>query len=432
MDAINLYCSIFESSMMSEPSNRPAGDILIKGTRNFTANRCISGYIQSVPNADGLQSLEKILEDLHEKWYLEHIQKLKTEDQHTTRKKYLKDPNMRFITTNILDIDGTLLQSDMNLLNEELIKTIVEHKHDDMAICTRGEPRSQYDLILRYCQNELNKNPQNESVAKFEELIRTGKIKIYSKYDLIDKPDICEAGSITDDEMHEMLHIKTISDSTVLPYRSNPKLDEELQQLYEQVPSKRKITMAQYEEEKFVSDRMAYFENEDMKFITTNFVSIDAFLDKGELNKAMIHSFLTHRDDYAIMYKSKVNLTQINLYIDMGLEENPQDKTLLQFKQILESGEKTYRLTKLLGPNVCLTGRILVPPYEWENIGLKTLCELSYVGFSDQPSLAPALQEKLDKVPAHKKMSAAQYMKSKDEATTQQQNTPSQNNISRD
>ena len=428
MDNINLYCSLFEENQMSIPQNREAGNILLQplfehsGSFGFVKDRCISAYIISVrDDKKALSKLEKFIDkNSSSNRYSDCISNLKKESTLDARKRYLEDKNIRFITTNIIDIDGTLdygiepcktegAIGGRQKFNQQLIKMITEHPDDDFAICTRRifTPQDRLRVcknLIDNCQNFLKDEPENKCIAKFMQLLQTGKLKAYSKRDLMDNNRICLAGSITDDEMPEILGIQSISDATVSVYKSHPDLDDTLQPLWNSVPADRKITIQQFEDEKMLSTRMEYIKNPEMKFITTELIDQKVILKaprERELDIDMVKLLLNKKEDWAIVY-SFINK------VERALKENLDNEILCKFKKLLEDKNKLID-EAILGDtdNICLV-KPQICSQCLHKINALTDTSLSVI-YKPTP-MDSRIQKAYEKVPAERKITIQQYL----------------------
>ena len=99
---------------MSVPQNREAGNILLQplldNNLGFMRDRCISAYIISVrDDKKAISQFEEILKNnSNADKYCDYITRIKKQSTLDMRRDYLKNKDMLFITTNIIDIDGTL------------------------------------------------------------------------------------------------------------------------------------------------------------------------------------------------------------------------------------------------------------------------------------------------------------------------------------
>ena len=399
MENINLYCSFFESGQMRLPQNRAAGKILLQplleDNFGFMRNRCISGYITSVrDDAQAISELRDMLPPSCED-FVKYIDHLKEKSVLTTRKDYLKNNEMRFITTNIIDIDGTL-DYGAGKLNQQLMGMIADNPDDDFAICTRRASSPQDRLLvctnlINTCQEFLKNNPENKNVAGFMELLQTGRLKVYSKSDLMGNPNICLAGSITDDEMPEILGIQSLSDATVSTYHSKIDLPQELQPLWSAVPKDRKITLQQLTDEKMLETRMSYLQNSDMKFITTHLIDQSALLKERKLNRDVVKLLLKRDDDWAIVCFGR---DKISRYLD-----STDNDELLKGKII------NLDVTKI--DNICL-----VEPFVCSNMAfeIKSLTDTALSPLYKSAPLDPHVQEAYEKLPSARKMTINEYL----------------------
>lgn len=155
-------CHIYEDGLMSNELCRPIGDILLdklieKAEQGHWshANRSIDGYWQSVKdNPDAWKGLKVVLEKhpnyIFGKKYLAYMNGATPEDEMSVIQRYIETPNMYFVTTNMIDIDGTLIQNGK--ANDVLISSIIGwrgYDHKDIAVYTGGDPVSQKKVLLK-------------------------------------------------------------------------------------------------------------------------------------------------------------------------------------------------------------------------------------------------------------------------------------------
>ncbi len=424
MDNINLYCSLFENNQMSVPQNREAGNILLQplldNNLGFMRDRCISAYIISVrDDKKALSQFEEILKNnSNADKYCDYITRIKKQSTLDMRRDYLKNKNMLFITTNIIDIDGTLdygkepCKTENKIggrqkFNQQLIKMITEHPEDDFAICTRRIYSTRDRLkvcadLIENCRQFLEDEPENECIEKFMRLLQRGKLKAYSKRDLMNNEHICIAGSITDDEMPEILGIQSLSDATISTYRSCPELDKALQPLWNDVPADRKMTLQQFEDEKMLSARMEYLQNSEMNFITTELIDQDALLTpSGELDINSVNLLLNKEDDWAIVYYFNNKITKL-------LDEKVNDKILCKFKTVLEEKNKLINETIFRGKNnICLVKPRI---YSRGLSKINSLTDEALSVMSEPTQMDPRIKKAYEEIPAERKMTIKQYL----------------------
>ena len=152
-------CHTYEGGYMSNELARPVGDILLdklieKAEQGYFshANRAIDGYWQSVKNnPDAWQGLKAVLEK-HPNYvfgqkYLGYMKGNAPEDAKVLAQRYLENPNMLFVTTTMVDIDGTLIQNGK--ADENLIQLLIglEDSIGSVAIYTGGNPASQKRVL---------------------------------------------------------------------------------------------------------------------------------------------------------------------------------------------------------------------------------------------------------------------------------------------
>ena len=152
-------CHIYEDGRMANELARPIGDILLdklieKAEQGYFshANRAIAGYWKSVQNnPDAWQGLKAVLEKhphyVFGQKYLGYMQGKTPETAEVLAQRYLETPDMRFVTTTMVDIDGTLVQNGK--ANELLIRTLItlEDWIGGFAIYTGGHPVSQKKVL---------------------------------------------------------------------------------------------------------------------------------------------------------------------------------------------------------------------------------------------------------------------------------------------
>ncbi|MBR1373265.1 hypothetical protein IJ556_02300, partial [bacterium] len=410
METINLYCSLFEGEQMSEPENREAGKILLKPLHeegfDFVRDRCFGGYIQNIrDDKNALLDIEGMLqEDIH---YLEYITRLKETSAVEIRKGYLEDENMRFITTNIIDIDGTLDYgreiSGKPKLNQNIIHMIVEHPEDDFAICTRRiftskERMETCETLIKSCNTFLEHEPENMDVLKFIELLKNGKLKAYSKRDLMNNEHVCLAGSITDDEMPEILGIQSLTDASVSVYRSDGVIDEALMPLWKAIPAERKMTLQEFEDEKMRTKRMQYLQNPDMKFITTELIDFKELLTpEKELDINKVKLLLNKQDDWALVVG----------YAEKVMKES-DDETICRFKKVIEEQDKIIDRKLINRKNdICLIKPFVHPQNIYK---IQNLTDDSISIFSEPVPMDSRIKQAYEQIPAARKMTIKEYL----------------------
>jgi len=150
-------CHIYEDGLMANELYRPIGDILLdklieKAEQGYYshANRSIDGYWRSVKdNKDVQKGLKTILEK-HPNYafgqkYLSYMNGASPEDERVVIQSYIENPNMYFVTTSMVDIDGTLIRNGK--ANDNLIDSIIGRKN--IAIYTGGDPVSQKKVLVK-------------------------------------------------------------------------------------------------------------------------------------------------------------------------------------------------------------------------------------------------------------------------------------------
>ena len=171
-------CHIYENGDMAYKSCRIAGDIILdklieKAEQGFMsyANRSIDGYWQSIKDSPEVwEDLKAVLEK-HPNYafgqkYLGYMNGEKPEDVETLKEQYLQDESMFFVTTMLMDVDGTLIQDGK--INELLIENF-EHCEKDhrkkrstdnktmsrVAVYTGGNPESQKQVLLKAAAEKI-------------------------------------------------------------------------------------------------------------------------------------------------------------------------------------------------------------------------------------------------------------------------------------
>ena len=150
-------CHIYEDGLMSNELCHPIGNILLdklieKAEQGYYshANRSIDGYWRSVKdNKDAQKGLKTILEK-HPNYafgqkYLSYMNGASPEDERVVIQSYIENPNMYFVTTSMVDIDGTLIRNGK--ANDNLIDSIIGRKN--IAIYTGGDPVSQKKVLVK-------------------------------------------------------------------------------------------------------------------------------------------------------------------------------------------------------------------------------------------------------------------------------------------
>lgn len=160
-------CHMYEDGGMSNELARPVGNILLdklieKAEQGYFshANRSIDGYWQSVKNnPDAWQGLKAVLEK-HPNYvfgqkYLGYMKGKAPEDAKVLAQRYLKAPDMLFVTTNMVDIDGTLIQKGK--ANCALIRSLmsIERCFGDVAIYTGGNPVIQKRILAKAIAEQI-------------------------------------------------------------------------------------------------------------------------------------------------------------------------------------------------------------------------------------------------------------------------------------
>jgi len=150
-DVTHAMCHAYEHGTMSNSACQKAGDIVLdkmieKAEQSFYshANRSIDGYWKSVKDNpelwDGLKSvLEKHPNYPFGQKYLGYMNGQTPEDE-----SYVDNPNMLFVNTTMVDVDGTLLQNGN--LNTNLIKSLAT---SDYTIYTGGNPEKQREILFK-------------------------------------------------------------------------------------------------------------------------------------------------------------------------------------------------------------------------------------------------------------------------------------------
>lgn len=412
MEIVNLYCSLFEDGRMSKSENRKVGKILLEPLfekSGFMKDRCVAAYIQSI--RDDKSALSELGEMLQERSftdrYLEYIAQLKEKSIIQIRKGYLEDEKMRFITTNIIDIDGTLdygigITGKQNL-NLNIFHMIAEHPEDDFAICTRRiyDPKERLETcktLINYCEKFLEYEPENKDVAKFMELIESGRLKAYSKNDLINNEHVCLAGSVTDDEMPEILGIQSLTDATVSVYQSEGKIDDALKPLWKAIPESRKMTLQEFENEKLLPLRMGYLEDSQIKFITTELIDFGELLTpKKELDTSKVKLLLNKQNDWALVISGRDAAEFL---------KDSDDETICRFQKVVKEQDKIIDRKLIRKDDVCLTRSFVHPKSTYR---IKNLTDDSISIFSEPVPMDPRIQKAYEQIPVERKMTIQQY-----------------------
>jgi hypothetical protein len=204
-------CHIYEDGLMANELYRPIGDILLdklieKAEQGYYshANRSIDGYWRSVKdNKDAQKGLKTILEK-HPNYafgqkYLSYMNGASPEDERVVIQSYIENPNMYFVTTSMVDIDGTLIKNGK--ANDNLIDSIMAYTDGYIAIYTGGDPVSQKKVLVKsIAEKILEKNPlikgefsvdtivnmysqdNEQNIALREKLSRTLRDKIWGLF----------------------------------------------------------------------------------------------------------------------------------------------------------------------------------------------------------------------------------------------------------
>lgn len=155
-------CHMYEKGLMANELARPVGDILLdklieKAEQGYFshANRSIDGYWQSVKNnPEAWKGLKAVLEK-HPNYafgqkYLGYMNGAVPETANVLAQRYLANPNMLFVTTTMVDVDGTLIQNGK--ANDLLIRELTgafENIEQDFAIFTGGNPIAQKNVLVK-------------------------------------------------------------------------------------------------------------------------------------------------------------------------------------------------------------------------------------------------------------------------------------------
>ncbi|MBE6468019.1 MAG: hypothetical protein E7004_05460 [Alphaproteobacteria bacterium] len=242
---VHTLCHCYEHGFMEDKDNRVKGNIVLdkiarlceEGQEFNNDSRCFAGYWQSVQwYPEAAKDFRKVLEkhphvSLCRK-YLGYMNGEKEKDLNETRKEYIQNPNMLYVDTTMVDIDGTLLLDNGNL-NISLLKKL---KEQDYAIYTGGEPEKQRKILLKACENAEISHRNNEEtsvlISDFKSKLSNG-CPIYSK-EAFTEENICLAGKVYDDTIPEKQGIKSLTSYGDPDYT-----------LWQQVPADRKISAAQ-------------------------------------------------------------------------------------------------------------------------------------------------------------------------------------------
>ena len=308
-------CHIYEDGLMSNELCRPIGDVLLdklieKAEQGYFsyANRSIDGYWRSVKdNKDAQKGLKAVLEK-HPNYvfgqkYLSYINGVAPEDEKAIMQSYLENPNMYFVTTNMVDIDGTLIRNGK--ANDGLIHSMgYLYGKKKLAIYTGGDPVSQKKVLLKAIAEKIlekfpfvkeefsvdtivniysQDNEQNTTLREklystikrktFDFVLNQGlefdvlqrvkfwakdileflnllmaksgdQIKIYPKQAFTQK-NICLAGMVIDDTQPAAQEIKSLSLSVLMPGEYPSWVKHAMKESLSNVPEERKITAEQ-------------------------------------------------------------------------------------------------------------------------------------------------------------------------------------------
>lgn len=281
-DATHRMCHVYENGKMAEPEWRAAGDAILnklieKAEQGLYAhtNRSIDGYWKSVkekPDAwNGFRDvLTKHSDYAFAQKYLGYMDGQKPEDEEILKKSYLEDPNMLFVTTTMVDIDGTLLKNGK--LDTHLIEALSRF---DYTIFTGGNPEKQKDILMKAAASEMleqvpalkEKYTVNDIISAYvsgdkemrndisritrkddkASICRTFIRKLTDNIDILPKQaftqdNVCLSGRVIDDTQPEVQGIKSLNSSV-----SHPHEDMSVYlSLSGNVPENQKITAKQF------------------------------------------------------------------------------------------------------------------------------------------------------------------------------------------
>ena len=243
--AMHTMCHCFENGFMKDKDNRTKGNIILdkvarmydQGRATSNCGRCFEGYWETAKNnPDAKEDFKSVLEKYQHipvcREYLGYVNGDKEKDLNELRTEYLKNPEMLFVDTIMVDIDGTLLKADGKLN----LSLICELKNRDYAIYTGGDPERQRKILLEAC-NISEKSLQEDTGAfkainHFKTQLLEGK-QIYSK-NAFTQENICLAKGVYDDTLPEHQGIKSLISYGQTEYQELNK-----------IPAERKITAEQ-------------------------------------------------------------------------------------------------------------------------------------------------------------------------------------------
>lgn len=310
-------CHIYEDGLMSNELCHPVGNVLLdklieKAEQGYFshANRSIDGYWRSVKdNKDAQKGLKTILEK-HPNYafgqkYLSYMNGASPEDEMAMIQSYIENPDMYFVTTIMVDIDGTLIQNGK--ANDILIDSILNQTYEEHAIYTGGDPINQKKALLKAISERiLEKNPlikeefsvdtivniysqdNEQNIALREKLSHTIKakirdwffkqqepykfiamrrgmenwaknileflnrltakggnqIKIYPKQAFAQE-NICLANTVVDDTQPAAQGIKSLTLAVLNPHEFTRRMEDVVDESLSNVPEERKITAEQ-------------------------------------------------------------------------------------------------------------------------------------------------------------------------------------------
>ncbi len=279
-DATHGMCHVYEDGNMVEQEWRKAGDIVLdklveKAEQGLYthANRSIDGYWESVkeePEAwNGLRDvLTKHPNYAFAQKYLGYMNGQTPEDEESLKRSYLENPNMLFVTTTMVDIDGTLLKNGK--LDTNLIKALL---NSDFTIFTGGSPDKQKDILMKAAASEMleqvpslkekytvddilsafvNDNKEIRSDI-FRSTGQSDEAKLCCRFtrrikdinilpkQAFTQDNVCLSGEVIDDTQPEVQGIKSLNSAISHPYETMAFLSS----LSDNVPENQKITAAQ-------------------------------------------------------------------------------------------------------------------------------------------------------------------------------------------
>ncbi len=259
--AMHTMCHCFEDGFMKDKDNRTKGNIILdkvarmydQGRATSNCGRCFEGYWKTAKNnPDAKEDFKSVLEKYPHipvcREYLGYVNGDKEKDLNELRTEYLKNPEMLFVDTIMVDIDGTLLKADGKLN----LSLIYELENRDYAIYTGGDPERQRKILLEACdisEKSLQEDTNAfEAINHFKTQLLEGK-QIYSK-NAFTQENICLAKGVYDDTLPEHQGIKSLISYGLTKYQELDKIPAE-----RKISAEKVLEIYQQKERNFVKSQ---------------------------------------------------------------------------------------------------------------------------------------------------------------------------------